>query len=230
MPVSPFQRARDDEGEDTTDTVNDAMDADVHVNGRKKRNTRQELKKRYAKLREDAQLAGVIPTTTEGALREERVDPRLQGCQQLPAIVREALKENWSTPDSAKPGIIGALLEPFFSTDIVLDKDGNQIRVPPNRQQLIELAKVLKLLDQSQWERDHPEAAGKIKGAGGGTSISVQTNIAAAQIVRDMIQQRIPMPIPTPIAVDIANLVGAVPVHTPLGMQPMGHAEPPPGP
>jgi hypothetical protein len=34
--------------------------------GRKKRKRRQRCKERYAKAREDAQLAGIIPTVPEG--------------------------------------------------------------------------------------------------------------------------------------------------------------------
>ena len=70
-----------------------------------KRNRRNKLKKRYAKAREDAQLAGLIPTTPGGAVRDERVDPRSQGCQQLPQLVRQALKNDWNTPDEAKPAV-----------------------------------------------------------------------------------------------------------------------------
>ena len=131
----------------------------------------------------------LIPTSPEESLTLERVDPRTQGCQQLPILVREALKESWATPDQAKPGIVGALLEPFFAQDVVLDKDGNQIRLPPNRAMLIELAKMLRMLDQTQFERDHPEQAAKAKG--GSTSIvSVQTNIQAASILRELIERK----------------------------------------
>lgn len=42
----------------------------------KARRKRQKLKRKYARLREDAQLADIIETTAEGAVRDERVDPR----------------------------------------------------------------------------------------------------------------------------------------------------------
>ena len=156
------------------------------THGKKRRKARQKLREHYAKVREDAQLAGVIPTAPEGALRSEVVDPRLQGCQQLPAIVRDALRENWSTPNEAKPGIVGSLLEPFFSQDVVLDKDGNQVKVPPNRAMLIELAKTLKMLDQTQFERDNPEQAAKAKGGSTtSTVVSVGNTIAATGFMRD---------------------------------------------
>ena len=39
--------------------------------GRKKRKRRQRCKEAYLKAREDAQLAGIIPTVPEGAVRNE---------------------------------------------------------------------------------------------------------------------------------------------------------------
>lgn len=44
----------------------------------KQRNRRQKVKARYTKAREDAQLEGIIPTSPEGAVRDERVDPASQ--------------------------------------------------------------------------------------------------------------------------------------------------------
>jgi hypothetical protein len=41
-----------------------------------RRKEEQRIKDRYAHAREDAQLAGVIPTTPEEALKPERVDSR----------------------------------------------------------------------------------------------------------------------------------------------------------
>lgn len=133
--------------------------------------------------REDAQLAGIIPTTPAGAIRDERAG----GAAILPDVIRQALRESWATPDAAKPAIIASLLEPFFEErekDPVTGKP-----VPPSRSQLMELAKVLKLLDQTQWERDHPEEAGKAKG---GASVFMQAtatmreNIGAADVDRIM--------------------------------------------
>jgi hypothetical protein len=116
--------------------------------GRKKRKRRQRCKARYAKAREDAQLLGIIPTVPEGALRSEVVDPARQGCQQFPALVRKALRENWPTPDAAKPKVVAELLVPFYEegTDPML---------------LVRLARLLLLLDRTQYELDHPEQARK---------------------------------------------------------------------
>jgi len=137
----------------------------------KKRKAEQEQVKRYQKDREDLQLRGRVPTVPEGAVRDERVDPRTQGSQPLPQLVLQALKEDWSTPGAAKPKIVASLLEPFYVEDVVVDKDGNQVRVPPNRGMQIACAKVLKDLDVVQHERDHPEEAGKAKG---GINVSAQ--------------------------------------------------------
>lgn len=141
---------------------------------------RQNLKQRYSKLREEAQLAGVIHTTPEGAVRNERSD-----CgQPLPALVRQGLKENWATPDAAKPHIIEALLRPFFHKDVVMDAHGNVVEIEPDPDKLLRLAKLLRDLDQTQYERDNPAAAGMAKG---GVALSVQSNQEAARIVRDIV-------------------------------------------
>ena len=145
----------------------------------KRRSDRQKLKARYAKVREDAQLADLIHTEPAGAVRDERVNPALQGSAILPDLVREALRNNWATPDIAKPAIVASLLEPFFAEREV-GLDGKPI--PPNRAQTVELAKVLRLLDQTQFERDHPEEAGTAKG---GTHISLQNTLQATEVMRD---------------------------------------------
>jgi hypothetical protein len=160
----------------------------------KAKNRKQKIKKKYAKAREDAQLAGIIPTTPDGAVKNERVQPFAQTLgPALPEIVRQALKDNWATPDSAKPAIIASLLEAFYKDDIVLDENGKEVRVKPSRKLLMELAKTLHLLDQTQWERDHPAEAGKAKGGGMGgigvaVSVDVQSNIQAAALIRKMIE------------------------------------------
>jgi hypothetical protein len=67
----------------------------------KARRKRQQLKRRYARLREDCQLEGIIETTPEGALRPERVDPASQddGAPALTAaLVVKALREGWAVP------------------------------------------------------------------------------------------------------------------------------------
>jgi hypothetical protein len=114
--------------------------------GRKKRKRRQRCKERYAKAREDAQLKGIIPTVPEGAVRNEVAPAALD--PPLPHLVRKAIKNNWATPDSNKPGIVDNLCAPFH------DRDAD----PALR---IRCFEVLLLLDQTQYERDHPEQASK---------------------------------------------------------------------
>lgn len=142
----------------------------------KRRRQKQQLKERYAKVREDAQLADLIPTTPEGAVRNEVA---ITGNAQLPELVRQAIRESWSTPDAAKGAIVANLLEPFFA-ERQLDAQGRP--VPPDRKELIELAKTLRLLDQTQYERDNPEAAGVAKGA---TNISLQNTLQATEVMRE---------------------------------------------
>lgn len=137
------------------------------------RNKKQKLKAQYAKVREDAQLYGVIDTTPEGAVRPEQVNPDSQGSQSLPALDRVAITKGWEVPEHVKTKVIERLAEPFFEEGRqVLTKDGQAITLPPDRNLLKENAKVLVLADQRQYERDNPEAAGKAKGA----SLTNQTN------------------------------------------------------
>lgn len=195
MPVSPYRRALEENlvQPSTTDT-----DSSSESKGKKKRkskptsktrNRKQKVREKYSKAREDAQLAGIIPTTPEGAVRPERVDPASQRMAALPELVRQALKESWNTPDAAKPAIIASLLEPFYQDDVVLDENGKQVRVKPSRAMLMALAKTLLQLDRFQWEKDHPEAAGKARGGGASASVNMQTNVATAAIIRGMIER-----------------------------------------
>lgn len=112
----------------------------------KARRKRQMIKRKYARLREDCQLADIIETIPEGAVRNEVVpvapDPP------LPHLVRAAIKDGWATPDSAKPKVVADLLAAFFE-----EGQDPMLRV--------RLARLLLLLDQTQWERDHLEEAGK---------------------------------------------------------------------
>jgi hypothetical protein len=114
----------------------------------KARRRRQKLRRKYARLREDAQLAGVIETVPEGAVHDERVDPRAQSTfiPALPALVRRALRENWRTPDCNKPVVVDSLIEPFYDPDCAADP-----------MLLVRCFRLLVLLDQTQYERDRAE-------------------------------------------------------------------------
>lgn len=152
------------------------------------RNRRQKIKANYAKAREDAQLAGLIPTTPEGAVRSEQVNPNTQREPALPDIVRTSLKEGWATPDSAKPRIVASLLEAFYNDELVIDESGKIHYVKPSRKLLNELAKTLLILDKTQFERDNPELAAKAKGGTVINNNNTQNNIDAAIVIRRMIE------------------------------------------
>ena len=152
------------------------------------RSNRQEIKERYVKAREDAQLVGLIPTKPEEAVKDERVNSVGQFDPALPQLVREALKDGWTVPDAAKPHIVAALLEPFFKDDIVFDEEGKPHLVKPPKKLLNELAKTLKMLDQTQFERDHPEQAAKAKGGAHVNVNNVQQNIQARELIREMVE------------------------------------------
>ncbi len=78
----------------------------------KARKKRQKLRRKFAKLREDCQLAGIIETTPEGALRDERVPPSAQeeDLRGLPTLVMEALRNGWEVSDAKKPGLVEQLI------------------------------------------------------------------------------------------------------------------------
>jgi hypothetical protein len=152
-------------------------------------NLKQKIKVKYAKAREDAQLAGIIPTTPEGAVRDERVPSAPDPLRGLPELVRQALRESWATPDAAKPAVIASLLRPFYEQMKALDVEGKVVELSTPPKTLNELARTLMALDQTQYERDNPEAAGKAKGAGTGTTVNVvQQNIEAAALIRQAIE------------------------------------------
>jgi hypothetical protein len=117
-----------------------------------RRNAKQKIKKRYSKAREDAQLADVIPTTSEGAVRNEVVNPATQGSQPLPRLISQAIRNGWATPDDIKPRMIDELI------DLVHQPD-----VEPHVK--VGAARTLIQGDQVQYERDHPEAAARNGGA-----------------------------------------------------------------
>ena len=94
------------------------------------------------KAREDAQLLDIIPTVPEGAVRNE-VAP-VAPDPPLPHLVRAALKHNWPTPDCNKPAIVDSLCAPFYDSDA-------------DPMLKVQHAKLLLVLDQTQYERDRAE-------------------------------------------------------------------------
>lgn len=201
MPVSPFQRAANEQQKKQQEQEQQQQDSGSGGGSKRKsrsrptnarRGKKQKTKERYAKAREDAQLEGIIPTTPEGAVRDERTvcaDP-LDG---LPEMVRQALKEKWDTPGAAKPAIIASLLRPFYSNGIpTMTRDGEVVMMPPSPKLLNELARTLLALDQTQYERDNPVQAGQAKGNNQATvaiGVSIEANKLAVQVMREAFER-----------------------------------------
>lgn len=137
---------------------------------RKGRKQRQGIKERYAKAREDAQLAGLIPVSSEGAVRPEVVNPATQTEQKIPSIDRLAAlqgdAQGWGLSNASRQAVVRRLMEPIIEEpQYYIDREtGQRIMIPPDRHLIKENAKVLVIADQRQWERDNPELSGKSKG------------------------------------------------------------------
>lgn len=143
-----------------------------HSSRSSRRYERQQLAKNYSQLREKAQLAGLIPTLPEESLQPERVDKRQQSDQPLPELVARAIRAGWATPDDKKPELVDELVK------IIEDME-----LPAKVK--VAAFNALRMADQTQYERDHPE----VKGAGGGAhpiNVSVTTNIAAVELLNKM--------------------------------------------
>lgn len=126
----------------------------------KARNKKQVLKQTYAKAREEAQLHGVIPTTPEGAVRDEVVNPATQALQDTTSLDRAAINQGWRVPEDQKQGVISRLLDKLDDPEIT-----------PAEAAMV--ANALVKADQIQHERDNPETQ---KGKGGVT-INNQVNV-----------------------------------------------------
>lgn len=145
----------------------------------KARARKQNTKDRYAHAREDAQLEGLIPTTPEEALKPEQVDPSTQDEQPiLPGMVARAIRQGWNVPESRKPDLVAELIG-------IIDNPDMPAKVK------VAAFNALRLADQTQWERDHPEMMAKMKGQTGSTTNVygnvVQNNVAAAAMIREMV-------------------------------------------
>lgn len=164
----------------------------------KSRKSKQKLKQAYAKTREDAQRAGLIPTTPEGAVRPEVVDPESQDSQRFPGLDRLAIQtdgKGWSVPEHVKRKVVEqaaeVLFERRFREVTVTGPDGDsvtvQVEVPPDRRAQSEAARTLLVADQRQHERDDPEAAGKAKG---GTNVTIDNSTKVAILNRMLAEAR----------------------------------------
>lgn len=129
-----------------------------------RRNKRQGVKAKFAKVREEAQLLGIIETTPEGAVRNEVVDPATQGSQPLPGLVGKAIRNGWATPEHKKAEIVDELI------GIVTGEETDPFVK-------VSAARVLQQGDKDQWERDNPELSGKSKGGGVKVEVNNQTDV-----------------------------------------------------
>lgn len=182
MPRSPFQRAAEQ-------SLNQPDGGSSAGSGKAKRkpkptskakHRKKKIKKRYSAAREEAQLAGVIPTTPDGAVHEERVSPSAQSEDSsiTAALVAQAIRNGWEVPKASREQFVDEL------TKVINNPD-------ETAKAKIAAFNALRLADKDQWERDHPAEAGRAKGGGGssGPSVNViQANIDAAALVRRMIE------------------------------------------
>lgn len=126
----------------------------------KARARKQTVKNRYAHAREDAQLLGLIVTSPEEALEDERVDPSSQSEQPLPGLIGQAIRKGWAVPEERKPRLVDELVS------IMVDPE---IPAVPKVMAYNALIKG----DAVQHERDHPREAQ----AGPGTQINVNVGV-----------------------------------------------------
>lgn len=109
-----------------------------------RRNRKKKIKATYAKAREEAQLAGVIPTEPVGAVRDERVDPASQSAPPLPGLVATAIRNGWEVPLGRKPQLVDELIS-------ILDNPDQSAKVK------VAAFNALRMADQHQFERDNPD-------------------------------------------------------------------------
>lgn len=174
MPVSPNSRdSGDKRPQNAANSLGGSTGQDSHnlkhLSKNQRRNLRQRLRATLAKVREDAQLAGAIDTVPEGAVRSERVDPKKQSEQAQPKLIEQAIKQGWAVPDQKKPGLVQELIA------IVEDKSEEA-----SDKTKVAAFRALLAADQAQHERDNPQT----KNNKSTVNVSVQTNIAAVDVLR----------------------------------------------
>lgn len=160
----------------------------------KKRSTKQKVKARYSKAREDAQLLDIIETTPEGAIKDEVADPATQGTVPMPGLIGVAMRNGWATPEHKKPVLVDELVR-------MVEDEMTDLRVK------VVAVRTLQQGDKDQWERDNPEAAGKVRGGvkiGITNEVNTNVTVLSANDVRKQIlslRER-----PDPIAAKMAEL------------------------
>lgn len=147
---------------------------------RARRKAKHDARRRQQLDRENAQLAGDVPTLPAGALRPEAVDPRAQadgGASQLPKLIQQAVRQGWATPEVRKPDLVDELMRMLGDPDVP-----DKVKVAAFN--------ALRMADAAQYERDHPEVAQAAKGRAGTVNINVvQANIEAAAVIRGAIER-----------------------------------------
>lgn len=165
MPVSP--NSRDNTPNPPNDPSSSAGSTGQSRSSRRLK--RQNLMKRFSKLREDAQLAGLIQTTPAEAVKDEVVKT---ADQPQPKLVERAIRQGWAVPDEIKPELVAEL------TAIVTD-DSEEA----SDKTKVAAFRALLAADQAQHERDTPKTAKQT------VNVSVQTNIAAVDVLRQSMRQ-----------------------------------------
>lgn len=147
------------------------------------RKAKQLRLKRYTKAREDVQLHGDIETVPVGAVRNEVVDPISQGFQPLPGLIGMAVRNGYETPEEMKVKQVDELHHIATNREIE-----PHVRIAAIRTAV--------MADKDQWERDHPELAGKIKGDSQ-TQVNVinfEQTAAAVEEIEKRLGRRIGLP------------------------------------
>jgi hypothetical protein len=182
MPTSPNSRAENrTEGKPNTSAkLSTASTTSPTPNGsaeQKKQTSssrklqRQNLMRRFMKSREDAQLAGLIETTPKEAIG--KIDERVK--HDDPKLIETAIKSGWAVPEEIKPELIQEMVAIVTDdTEEVSDKTK------------VAAFRALLTADQHQHERDNPQVKSK---SGGTVNVSVQTNIAAVDVLRQALRQ-----------------------------------------
>ncbi len=179
MPVSPFQRAAQEQAEAQPGGGSAAGGGKRKRASKptsKARRKRQKTKDRYAHAREDAQLEGLIPTTPEEALKPERVPPSAQGEQAMPDLIARAIRSGWKVPEGLKPELVDEMVR------VIMDPYAK----PKDK---IGAFRALQQADRSQWEQENPAEAGKANGAAQPIAVSLQSNVLAVKMIKEALER-----------------------------------------
>ena len=101
------------------------------------------------------------------------VSPFQRAVQTTSNTITQTANRGWETPEEIKPDIVDEMIR------IILDCEMKS-------KDRIAAFNALRVADQSQWERNNPDLSGKSKGS---PSVNINMNIAAAAVVREMIER-----------------------------------------